>query len=461
MSLLVVGLSHRTAPVRVLERAAVSPADTPKVLEELNRATNVAEAMVLSTCNRVEVYAVVETFHGGMAEIARVLAEHAEADVADLSPHFYLHYAGAAVEHVFSVAAGLDSMAIGEPQILGQLRTAYAAAAEAGSAGRVLHDLAQHALRVGKRVHAETGIDQAGRSLVSEVLADAAAAFGGTVQGRRALLVGAGAMGALAAAQLRRAGVAELVVINRSADRARRLAEAAIADGVAARPASWDDLTTELAGAELLVCCTGAVGAVVGRAMVADARQAATHRLVVCDLGLPRDVGAGVASLPGVTVVDLETLQRRLSGAVAGTELATAREIVAQEVLSHLAAQRAAAVTPTVTALRQQAADVVAAELLRLETRLPDLDDAVRAEVARTVRRVVDKLLHTPTVRIKELAAGPAGDTYADALRELFALNPASPTVIAAPNLKEPDGTSVHIDWTNVPSGQNPGGDQR
>ena len=262
-------------------------------------------------------------------------------------------------------------------------------------------------------------------------------------------------MGALAAAQLRRAEVAELVVINRSAAKARRLAEAAIAGGVAARPADWDDLATELAGAELLVCCTGAIGAVIDTATVAGARHAATHRLVVCDLGLPRDVEPGVAYLPGVTVVDLETLQRRLSGAGAGTELTTAREIVAQEVLNHLAAQRAAAVTPTVTALRQQAADVVAAELLRLETRLPDLDDAVRAEVARTVRRVVDKLLHTPTVRIKELAAGPAGDAYADALRELFALNPSAPTMIATSCLKEPDGTSVHADCVHT------GGDQR
>lgn len=461
MSLLVVGLSHHTAPVRVLERVTVAPGDTAKVLEELNRADNVAEAMVLSTCNRVEVYAVVETFHGGMAEITRVLAEHAETDVADLSGHFYVHYAGAAVEHVFSVAAGLDSMAVGESQILGQLRIAYAAAAEAGSTGRVLHDLAQQALRVGKRVHTETGIDQAGRSLVAEALADAATAFDGTIRGRRALVVGAGAMGSLAAAQLRGAGVAELVVINRSAAKARRLADAAIADGVAARPASWDDLATELAGAELLVCCTGAVDAVINTATVAGARHAASHRLVVCDLGLPRDIEAGVAHLPGVTVVDLETLQRRLSGAGAGTELTTAREIVAQEVRSHLAAQRAAAVTPTVTALRQQAADVVAAELLRLETRLPDLDDTVRAEVKRTVRRVVEKLLHTPTVRIKELAAGPAGDTYADALRELFALNPSSPTVITSPGLKEPDGASIHIDWTNTPTSQNPGGDQR
>lgn len=435
MSLLVVGLSHRTAPVRVLERATVAAEDLAKVLEELVRADNVAEALVLSTCNRVEVYAVVETFHGGMAEVAGVLAGQTGTEVGGLAEHLYVHYAGAAVEHVFTVAAGLDSMAVGESQILGQLRAAYAAAAEAGSAGRALHELAQQALRVGKRVHNETGIAEANRSLVSEALTDAAAVFGGTIRGRRALLVGAGSMGALAAAHLRRAEVGELVVVNRGAAGAHRLADIARADGVPARAATWDDLAAELAAAELLVCCTGAANAVVDTATVAAARAGAPHPLVVCDLGLPRDVEPGVAELAGVTVVDLGTLQRRLSRAATGTDVAIAREIVVQEVQTHLAAQRSAAVTPTVTALRRQAAEVVAAELLRLETRLPDLDEAARTEVARTVRRVVDKLLHTPTVRVKELAAGPAGDTYADALRELFALDPTSPTAIAAPGV--------------------------
>jgi len=440
VSLLVVGLSHRTTPVRILERVAVPAQDTAKVLEELVRADDVAEAMVLSTCNRVEVYAVVEAFHGGMAEVAAVLAAHAEADVAGLAEHLYVHYAGAAVEHVFTVAAGLDSMAVGESQILGQLRAAYAAAADAGSAGRVLHDLAQQALRVGKRVHAETGIDQANRSLVSEALTDAAAVFGGDLRGRRAVLVGAGTMGALAAAQLRRAAVGELVVVNRGSAGAQRLAEAARADGVAARTVAWDGLAGALATAELLVCCTGAAGAVIDAATMRAARDGATGPLVVCDLGLPRDVEPGVALLPGVTVVDLGTLQRRLSGPAGGTDLGTAREIVGQEVRAHLAAQRAAAVTPTVTALRRQAAEVVAAELLRLETRLPGLDEVARVEIARSVRRVVDKLLHTPTVRIKELAAGPAGDTYADALRELFALDPSAPTAIVTPVADQPDG---------------------
>ena len=469
MSLLVVGLSHRTAPVPVLERVAVPAQDTAKLLAELMMSANVGEAMLLSTCNRVEVYAVVEAFHGGMAEVTAALARRSGSDVTSLAQHLYVHYAGAAVEHAFSVAAGLDSMVVGESQILGQLRAAYAVAAEAGAAGRTLHELAQQALRVGKRVRTETGIDLAGGSVVAEALADAAAALhaaepaadagpgagqarmwnfpalsgemshrGETagakgLAGRRVVLVGAGAMGGLAAAHLRRARVGSLTVVNRSLAAAQRLASAAVADGVPATAVGLDGLAGALASAQLVVSCTGAVDAVIEAATVRAARADGAGPLVVCDLGLPRDVTPEVAELPGVTVIDLATLQDRLSGRPGGRDVAAAREVVTAEVAAFLAAQRSATVTPTVTALRQLAAEVVAAELLRLESRLPGLEESVRGELGRTVRRVVDKLLHTPTVRIKELAAGPGGQAYADALRELFDLDPAVPAALSRP----------------------------
>jgi glutamyl-tRNA reductase len=463
VSLLVVGMSHRTAPVRVLERVAVSGEDAGKLLDELMKSPNLAEAMLLSTCNRVEVYAVVETFHGGMAEVIAALARHAGTDTAGLSDHLYVHYAGAAVEHAFSVAAGLDSMVVGESQILGQLRAAYAFAAETGAAGRTLHELAQQALRVGKRVHAETDVDSAGGSLVAEALADAAVALGGTgwrcsggptvpgspavptpptvpdgLAGRRTVLVGAGSMGGLAAAHLRRARVASLTVVNRSLPAAQRLASAVIADGIPASAAGLADLGTVLADADLVVSCTGSIGVVIDGETVRHARTGADHPLVVCDLGLPRDVAPEVGLLPGVTVIDLATLQERLSGRPGGCDVASARAIVTDEVATFLAAQRSAMVTPTVTALRKHAAEVAAAELLRLESRLPDLDGTVRAEFANTVRRVVDKLLHTPTVRIKELAAGPGGHAYADALRTLFDLDPAAPAALSRPGPVSP-----------------------
>jgi glutamyl-tRNA reductase len=431
MSVLVVGLSHRSAPVEVLERAAVGAADVPKLLDELLRTEHVSEAVLLSTCNRIEVYAVVEAFHGGLADVTGVLSRHAGTSLPE---HLYVHYAGSAVQHLFAVAAGLDSMVIGEAQILGQLRSAYAVADAAGTVGRTLHELAQQALRVGKRVHASTGIDAAGASVVSEALADAAAALGGDLVGRRAVLVGAGAMGGLAAAHLRRAGAAEVVVLNRSAQRAERLAALTAAAGTPARAGALDRLATELPAADLLFACTGAIGTVVDLATVGAAVVERGGRpLAVVDLGLPRDVDPAVAALPGVTLVDLVALQRRLTDGDRLAAVAAAQDLVAAEAQAYLAAQRSAEVTPTVTALRRRASEVIDAELLRLDHRLPGLDDRVRAEFTRSVRRVVDKLLHAPTVQVKKLAEGPDGSTYAEALRALFELDPHAPAAVAAP----------------------------
>ncbi|MEV8442540.1 glutamyl-tRNA reductase [Actinosynnema sp. NPDC051121] len=437
MSVLVVGLSHRTTPVPVLERVAVADTDRGKVLDQLLSAPSVSEAVLLSTCNRVEVYAVVETFHGGMNEVVEVLARQAGAEPADLFEHLYVHYSAAAVEHLFSVAGGLDSMVVGEAQILGQLRTAYNAADDQGVVGRTLHELVQHALRVGKRVHTETDIDHAGASVVSEALADAARALGG-LEGRRALIVGAGSMGGLAAAHLRRAGIGEVVIANRTAANGERLAAALRADGVPATSTGLDTLADAIAGADVLFACTGSVGTVVGAEHIGD--RAPGRPLVVCDLGLPKDVDPAATLLDGVRVVDLETLQRRLSDAPTGQGTLRAAEIVAEEVRAYLAGQRSAGVTPTVTALRKRAAEVVDAELLRLDSRLPELPAPVRDELAKTVRRVVDKLLHTPTVRVKELAAAPGGAGYAEALRELFGLDPQAPSAVSTPHSTQPKG---------------------
>lgn len=437
MSLLVVGLSHRSAPVAVLEAAAVPSADAGKVLCELLKREHVVEALLLSTCNRVEVYAVVQTFHGGLADITDVLAHQSAIALDQLSDHLYVHYAAAGVEHLFSVAAGLDSMVVGEPQILGQLRAAYAGAEQAGAVGRTLHEVVQQALRVGKRVHTETGIDAAGASVVSEALADAAEALAAAgwpgLTDRRALVLGAGSMGGLAAAQLRRAGVAEIVLANRTEASAQRLAVLCEAEGTPARAVGLDGVTAALATADLVICCTGAAGAVLGVEQVAGARGHSRAPLVVCDLGLPRDVETGVAQLPGVTLLDLTTVARRLERrTTVSRAISAAHRLVAREVRSYLVAQRTAEVTPTVTALRRRAAEVVDAELLRLDSRLPGLDHDVRDELARTVRRVVDKLLHAPTVRVKQLAESGGGEAYADALRELFELDPQAAAAIAA-----------------------------
>ena len=427
MILLVVGLSHRSTPVGLLERAAVGAEEAPKLLDEMMRGSHVIEAMILSTCNRIEVYAVVDAFHGGLGDVSGVLGRHAGLPPAELSEHLYVHDAGSALQHLFAVAAGLDSMVVGEVQILAQLRAAYAAADAAGAVGRALHLVSQQALRVGKRVRARTRIDAAGASVVSEALAAAGEAMGrapGDLAGVRAVVLGAGAMGALAAAHLRRGGVTEVVVLNRSAERGRRLADNVLRTDTPARSAPLCALPGELAAADVLVACTGAIDTVVPRDLVAGAITGRGGRpLVVCDLGLPRDVDPAVSELPGVTVVDLAALRGRLEVRASREAVAEAQELVADEAQAFLAAQRSAEVAPTVTALRRRASDVIDAELQRLSARLPDLDPRVREELARTTRRIVDKLLHAPTVQIKRLAEGPDGTSYTRALRELFQLD--------------------------------------
>lgn len=462
MNLLAVGISHRSAPVTVLERVAAGSGDVVKTLDALLNAESITEVMVLSTCNRVEVYAIAESFHGALDSVITRLATQAGTEVAELTDHLYVYYSGAAVEHLFSVAAGLDSLVVGEAQVLGQLRQAYGVADEAGTVGKALHDLAQQALRVGKRVHADTDIDAAGASVVSEALADAEAVLGG-LTGRSALIVGAGSMGGLSAAHLKRAGVSEIVIANRTRSRGERLANVLLEEGVAARTVQLSELPAALAVTDVAVTCTGSVGAVVTRDMVTEAMDArgVARPLLLCDLGLPRDTEQEVAELPGVKVIDLETLRRRLAAQPGGSETERATRIVADEVHGFLAAQRSAEVTPTVTALRRRAAEVVNAELLRLDSRLPDLDDRVREELARTVRRVADKLLHTPTVQVKKLASMPGGAGYADALRELFELDQQAPAVIGTPRADQSapvPGTAVsEVRAARLPDANPPG----
>jgi glutamyl-tRNA reductase len=434
VSVLLFGVSHRSAPVSVLEQLSTDEDDQAKIVDQVLQSSLVTEAMVLSTCNRVEVYAVVEAFHGGLSVIGSVLSEHSGMSLGDLTKYAYVRYAEAAVEHLFAVTSGLDSAVIGEQQVLGQVRRAYAAAEANHTVGRTLHELSQRALAVGKRVHSETGIDSAGASVVSVALGMAETKLGG-LAGRSAVVVGAGSMGALSAKHLARAGVERVHVVNRTLPRAKRLAHNIRELGVAADAFPFDHLPPVLTDADVVVCCTGAVRPVVSLADVHHALARREHQLVMCDLGMPRDIDPAVAGLPGVFVVDMDRIQREPSARAAASDADAAREIVAAEVANYLAGQRMAEVTPTVTALRQRAADVVEAELLRLDNRLPGLDADHREEVAKTVRRVVDKLLHAPTVRVKQLASAPGGDSYAEALRELFELDQQAVDAVAASEL--------------------------
>ncbi|MFF5522848.1 glutamyl-tRNA reductase [Streptomyces coeruleorubidus] len=571
MSLLVVGLSHRSAPVSVLERASLNADAQVKLLQDTVAAEPAAEAAVLATCNRIELYADVDKFHAGVAELSTLLAQHSGVGLEELTPYLYVHYEDRAVHHLFSVACGLDSMVVGEGQILGQIKDSLARAQELNSAGRLLNDLFQQALRVGKRAHSETGIDRAGQSLVTFGLEQLAA--GGDVQtwarGKKALVIGAGSMSSLAAATLARAGVAEVVVANRTFDRAERLAQI-LAEGddtdVLARAVPMESVPFELTRADVAVSCTGATGlvmtaesvaaavegrtaapsgvadgtpapdgepgrtaatgagrgnppatglggedgcpldlpavqgtagfSVLGEAAVAGmaaadleqhaawvdngtvggaqraarpgtagpldptpdadaiaalaATVAAVGRiperrrpepadepprpqpvLFLLDLAMPRDIDAAAHRLAGVRLVDIESLAEASAGAPMAADVDQVRRIVSDEVAAFGAALRAAHITPTVVALRTMAADVVASEIARLDGRLPGLDDKHRAEITQTVRRVVDKLLHAPTVRVKQLAAEPGGAGYADALRTLFDLDPETVAAVS------------------------------
>ena len=432
MSVLVVGLSHKSAPVATLERAAVSGDTLVKLLADLARAEPLAESFVISSCNRVEVYADVDRFHAGVTAICELLARHCGMPPHELTQYLYVHYEDRAVSHLLAVACGLDSMVVGEEQIVGQVRSAFKLAAEHGAIGRVLGDLGRLALRAGKRARAETGIGRTGVSLLSLAIEAAspnlpAPAPGGStapgvpsLAGRDVLVVGAGSMSALAAATACRDGAKSLVVANRTRRHAERLAARS---GLAStRVTGLAGLPAAMTGADVVICCTGAAGHVITADMVPVRRREA---LVFLDLAMPRDVEPAVATLPGVAVIGLDTLAEH--GTVAGDDDVTAvRAILEAELAAHKSAMNAARVAPTVVALRAKAATVVDAELARLAGRLSadGLSGRGLDEIARTVRRVVDKLLHAPTVRIKEFAGSPGGEEYAAALRVLFDLDP-------------------------------------
>ncbi len=299
MTLLVLGISHRSAPVAVLDALALTPDDADQLAADLCATDSVAEAVVLATCNRVEVYADVARFHPAVAAVADALAKATGADRASLLGHSYLHFDSAALAHLFTVACGLDSMVVGEAQILGQVRSALVRGQDCGTAGRELNSSVQAALRVGKRVHTDTGIDRCGVSLVSVAL-DAAAEVVGDLARRRVLIVGAGSMGALAGATLAARGAASVVVANRTAASAQHLADSV----PGARAVDLSAVAEELAAADVAVFATGAQDTLIDRELVEEAlrgaaRHAPDHPLVVLDLALPHDTDPGVGDLPG------------------------------------------------------------------------------------------------------------------------------------------------------------------
>jgi glutamyl-tRNA reductase len=419
VSVVVIGLNHRTAPLDLLERTAVDDARLPKVLHDLCSRTNLSEAVVLSTCNRIEVYAIAEKFHGGYEDVRNFFVDLSFLPVEEFADHLYVHYDDAAVLHLFGVAAGLDSAVLGESEILGQVGTAWERARDEGTTGAALNLLFRQALEVGKRVRTETGI---GRGITSVAQAAVAMATDrlGTLAGRRMLLLGAGEMGEVMATSLGAAGASDVVVVNRTWKTARELATR-----IGGRAARLAELPAELLTADVLLTSTGASTIMLEHADLASAMGHRDGRpLLIVDIAMPRDVDPSAGVLDGVTLLDMDDLRRFVAVGVEGRqrEAHRAQAIVEDEVRRYHATTTAREAAPLVTALREHAEDVRLAELDRLATRLSGLDDAQRAAVDALTKGIVAKLLHEPTVRLKDAAGTAKGDRLSDALRDLFGI---------------------------------------
>jgi glutamyl-tRNA reductase len=419
VSVIVVGLNHRTAPVELLERVSVPPAGLVKALHALRVREHLAEIVLLSTCNRTEVYARTTLFHPAVQDVRDFLAAHASVDADELGEHLYTYHDDAAVAHLFGVAAGVDSMIVGEGEILGQVREAWRAAEREGTAGQLLSRVFRQAVEVGKRSRTETDIGRHAVSVSSAAVALAADRLG-SLEKRRVLVLGAGEVGEGMAVALAGAGADEIVVANRTASRARELARR-----VKGRPISLGEVADELVRADVLLTSTGASDIVIERSDIETVMQRRDGRaFLIVDVALPRDVDPGVRQVFGVMLLDMDDLkafalhsleQRQL-------EVGRVRTILAEELERFRAERSAREVAPVVTALRGRAEEIRQAELERFRSRLADLDPAMRKAVEALTAGIVNKLLHDPTVRVKDAAGTPRGELFTDALTELFSL---------------------------------------
>ena len=427
MSVIVVGLEQRHAPLELLDRVSVTESDTGKALGRLRDQPNLSEAVLLSTCLRTEVYAVVERFHDGVAEIQEFLADVSGSSVDALGEYCTIRFDDDVTDHLFSVASGLDSAVLGESEVLGQVRRAWERAQGEQASGPVLGALFRHAVETGKRVRSETAIARGITSLSHGAVALAADRRPGGLAGSRVLVVGAGEMGEGVAQALAGRGVDHLVVANRTAERAEAVV-AALPPGAAGSVVSADlaDLGALLGGADVILTTVGTSHPIVDRSELANAvaGRGAGDDLVVVDLGVPRNVQPEASTLPGLVLLDMEDLRAAVAEAIGGRqdEVAAASGIVADEVERYRAASRARDAAPIVSALRSRVEDTRVTELERLRSKRSDLDEAQWEQVDAVTRSLVAKLLHQPTVTLKEAAGTPRGERLVEALRALFDL---------------------------------------
>jgi glutamyl-tRNA reductase len=421
MSVLALGVSYRQAPVELLERLAFMEADDPKAYRRLLEMESVREAVILSTCNRVEVFAEVTSYHVGFVDLKRFLSESRDVAPDAFAEPLYSHYEDDAAEHLFSVASGIDSMVLGEPQILAQVRDAFRRAEAEGAAGPQLQALFRAAVRTGRRARAETRIGASPAAFV-EAGATLADRYLGGLEGRSVIVVGAGSMAALAAKHLTGRGAARLRIVSRTVSRA-----ASLAGRTGGEALGLDALARVLREADVVVSSTGSAGMVIGAQVVREAvaNGRLGRPLFILDLAVPRDVDPQVATLPGVRLADIDDLREILErsedrGAVGEAE--KVRGIVAEEVRRYGERRRAARLSPLIQALRDRGAQIQAAELARLAPRLSSLSARQWEGVEAMAAGIVAKLLHEPIVKIKE-GTGQGQDALARAAAELFGVD--------------------------------------
>jgi glutamyl-tRNA reductase len=419
VSVVVVGLNHRTVPLALLERVTIDDARLPKALADVLSHDHVSEAVVLSTCNRTEVYVVAEKFHPAYGDLRTFFSELAFAAPEELADHLYVHDADAAAGHLFRVASGIDSAVVGEAEILGQVRHSWEIAQSEGAAGSQLNLLFRHALEVGKRARTETGIGRHVASVSTAAVAMAAQRLG-SLEGRSILVMGAGEMGEGMVRALATNGVSDIRIANRTWENAAELAERL--GGTPIRLAELDAALTEV---DLLLTGTGANSMIIEHSDIERVMRARGDReILVVDVAVPRDVDPAAADIPGVTILDMDDLRAFAEAGMAERrrEVASVESMCAEELERYLSVISAREVAPVGSRLHEQSEDIRVGELDRLRARLGDLDERQLEALDALTKGIVAKLLHQPTVRLKDAAGSPRGERLAEALRDLFEL---------------------------------------
>lgn len=418
MSIVVLGVNYHTSPVTLLEKVMIPVPAMSEALRVLSSHSDIREVVVLSTCNRTEVYAVAERFHGAHTDILEFLCETSGLSADDITPHLYSQFDDDAVVHLFEVAAGIDSAVLGETEIVGQVRDAWDFAMKQGTSRSTLNLLFRYALESGKRARTETGISRSTAS-VAHAAVEMSEEILGTLNGKRVLVVGAGEMGEGVAGALSRAGTDSITVLNRTISRAEALAQK-----IGAHVSDFANLESELVTADVVLACTGAGGVIIDHELMVRVRHGVSTPILVVDIALPRDVAASVAELPGVTLRDLDHLSDWAQRGIdkRASEVGQVREIIGEEVQRFLLDQTQRQAAPLVAQLREVVESIRTAEMGRFESALSAMTPEQRELVESISHGIVNKMLHAPSVRLREAAGTPQGERLSAAVRDLFSL---------------------------------------